>query len=50
MNIWDIALIAVLAAAVGFAVRRVLRTRKNGGCGCGCGCEGCTKGCGMRRD
>ena len=47
MNIWDSALIAAIAAALGFALRRVIRTRKTGGCGCGC--EGCTKGCGKNR-
>ena len=46
MNIWDIALIAAIAAALGFALRRVIRTRKMGGCGCGC--EGCAKGCGRK--
>lgn len=26
----------ILAAAVAFALRSVIRTRKSGGCGCGC--------------
>ena len=41
MNIWDILILAAVAAAVFFAVRRVHKTRRSGGCGCGC--EGCTK-------
>ena len=48
MNIWDIALIVLIAVILGFALRRVIRTRKTGGCGCGC--EGCTKGCGWRKE
>ena len=47
MNLWDIALIVLIAAALGFALRRVIRTRKSGGCGCGC--EGCTAKCEGRR-
>ncbi len=41
MNIWDIVISALLAAALFFAVRRIRRR----GSGCGCGCDGCTKGC-----
>lgn len=37
MNGVDIILIAVIAAVLGLAVRRVWKTRKTGGCGCGCG-------------
>lgn len=40
MNGADIILIAVIAAALALAVRRVWKTRKTGGCGCGC--DGCT--------
>lgn len=41
MNLWDIALIAVLAAAVTGAVRVTMRRKKRGGCGCGCeDCDG----------
>jgi len=37
----DIALIAAVAAALFFALRRTIRVRKSGGCGCGCpGCDG----------
>ena len=45
MNIWDIAIIAGVAAALFFAVRKVRRNRRAGGCGCGC--DGCSK-CGDR--
>ena len=45
MNIWDILLIIGLTAAVFFAVRHVIRTRKSGGCSCGggsaCGSSAC---------
>ena len=37
----DIILIVLLAAAVGAALRRVIKNKKRGGCGCGCGCDGC---------
>ena len=47
MNIIDILLILAIAAAVFFAVRHAVRTRRSGGCGCGCaGCDG--SGCGPR--
>ena len=36
MNIIDILLILAIAAAVFFAVRHAVRTRRSGGCGCGC--------------
>lgn len=39
MNVWDIVILAVIAAAVGLAVRKI---RKNKG-GCSCGCSGCRK-------
>ena len=42
MNIIDILLIAVIAAAVALAVRRIIKNRKNGTCSCGCGCSGCS--------
>ena len=38
MNVWDIVLIAVIAACV---VCAVFLLKKRGG-GCGCGCPGCT--------
>ena len=47
MNIWDILLIALIAVAAGFALRRVIRTRKTGGCSCGAsGCSGNCAACG----
>ena len=42
MNVYDWIIIAVLAAAVVLAVRKMIRTR---GRSCGCGCENCP-GCG----
>ena len=37
----DFVLLALVAVIVFFAVRRMLRTRRSGGCGCGCpGCTG----------
>ena len=41
MNLVDIALLLLLAAALFFALRRVWKTRKTGGCSCG----GCTGDC-----
>ena len=45
MSIVEIAIIAVLAAAVFFAVRRIVKMKKSGGCSCGC--AGCSKACAM---
>ena len=47
MNIWDILILAAVAAAVFFAVRRVWKTRRSGGCGCGC--AGCNGACGKKK-
>ena len=47
MSIVEIAIIAVLAAAVFFAVRRIVKMKKSGGCSCGC--AGCSKACAMAR-
>lgn len=47
MNVADIILIIALACLVGWALWRIVKTRKSGGCGCGC--EGCTKGCALKR-
>ena len=42
MTVGDYIILAVIAAAVFFAVRSLVRQRKRGGCGCGCsGCSGC---------
>ena len=48
MNIWDIVIIAAVAAGMLFAVRHVRKARKTGGCAGGCGC--CSKPCGNGRD
>ena len=51
MNLVDIALLLLLAAALFFALRRVWKTRKTGGCSCGkmrnseCGIRNCCGGC-----
>ncbi len=43
MNIWDVIILAAVAAAVVFAVIR-MRKRKGSGCHTSCsGCEGCVK-------
>ncbi|MBR3504724.1 MAG: FeoB-associated Cys-rich membrane protein [Clostridia bacterium] len=41
MNVYDILLLAALALALGFAVRRIVRSR-----GSACGCSGQCAGCG----
>ena len=46
MNVWDILLLALLAAAVLSAVLSLRRARRGGGCGCGC--AGCTRACDKR--
>ena len=43
MSILEIAIAAVIAAAVFFALRRIVRMRKSG---CSCGCSGCCASCG----
>ena len=47
MNIVDIILIAVIAAVVILAARRVILDRRSGK-SCSCGCESCGKNCPMR--
>ena len=42
MSLIEIALIAVIAIAVFFAVRRIIRMKKNG---CSCGCSECNRAC-----
>ena len=42
MNIWDILIIVLVAAAIVFAVIRV-RKGKSRCCNSGCGCAGCAK-------
>ena len=50
MNIWDILIVAALAAVVFFVVRKLLRDKKRGkgSCSCGC-CDGCA-GCGKIKE
>lgn len=43
MNFVELLIVAVLALAVFFALRRMIRMRKSGGCGCGC--PDCEKAC-----
>ena len=43
MNFVELLIVAVLALVVFFALRRMIRMRKNGGCGCGC--ADCDKAC-----
>jgi len=47
MNGWDAALLAALAAAIGWAVRACVLAKRRGG-GCSGNCAGCA-GCGARR-
>ena len=42
INLADIILILLIAAAAVLAVRKMIRDRKKGGCSCGC--AGCTSG------
>ena len=46
LNFWDLVVLAALAVAIGFAVRRCVRMRREGGC-CGGGCSGCGANCSM---
>ena len=45
MSIIEIAIIAVIAIAGFFALRRIIRMR---GSGCSCGCAECGRECGKR--
>ena len=38
MNFWDYSILAAVALLVGFAIWRMRKKKKNGGCTCGCGC------------
>ena len=42
MNMIELVIIAVIALAVFFALRHIVRMRK---CGCSCGCSGCSMAC-----
>jgi hypothetical protein len=48
MNIWDILILALIAAAVFIAARTWRKKSARGGCSCGC--SECTKNCAGRRD
>ncbi len=49
MNIWDILILLLLAAAL-LRAFLVFRRSRSSGTGCGCGCEGCTKACAKKRE
>ncbi len=46
MSLTDIAILVVIAAAVFFALRRIIRMRKSG---CSCGCGKCDASCAAER-
>ena len=49
MNGWDWLILILIAAAVLFAVRKIRRTGKSGGCSCGCSdCPACPACCASR--
>ena len=53
MNVWDILILLALGAAAAFALRHIVKQRKQGGCGGNC--SGCSapcaeKGAQARRD
>lgn len=49
MSAADYVILAIIAVAIFFAVRSLVRRGKKGGCGCGCsdcsGCPGSKGGC-----
>ena len=49
MNLWDVILIALIAAAAGFAVWRIIANKKKGKSSCGCDCGHCAQSCGRKR-
>lgn len=46
MNIWDILIIIVIAAAVTFAVLKIIKNKKQGKSSCGGDCSNCGMRCG----
>ncbi len=46
MNFIEIALIVIIAAAVGFALWSIFKKKKGG---CSCGCDGCDRACDMAK-
>ena len=49
MNFWDILVLALVGAAVVFAVLAALRRRKAGRSCCGC-CENCPSACSKKKE
>lgn len=47
MNITDIILILIIAAALVLAVRSTIKQRRTGGCSCGC--SGCNMQCSKKQ-
>ena len=45
MNVWDILILAAVAALIGFAWMMLRRSGRKGCPGC---CEGCARSCGQR--
>lgn len=43
MNVWDILILLALGAAAAFALRHIVKQRKQGGCGGNC--SGCSAPC-----
>lgn len=41
----DIIVVLLVAIALFFCIRSIIRNKKHGGSSCGCGCAGCS-GCG----
>ncbi|MBQ9422974.1 MAG: FeoB-associated Cys-rich membrane protein [Pyramidobacter sp.] len=48
MNVWDTALLALIAAAVAGAIRHIVRAHKRGRSLCGGDCTRCLGPCGFR--
>ncbi len=42
----DLLVLALVAAALFFCVRSIIRNKKKGGSSCGCSCSGSCAGCG----
>ena len=48
MNLWDVLILVLVAAAVFLAWKTLRGKTKSGGCSCGCG--GCTQECAACRE
>ena len=44
MNLWNLVIAILVAAALGAAVRKLWKDRKNGSGGCSGNCSGCSGG------